>query len=127
LAIPRWPQRNACGDAPACLEQRYRERLLALKSSPIPTAAAAVRPSFACNGSLSPVEQAICDDPVLAGLDQKVASQYGRLAAILTGAERQTLVGDQRQWMARRNRCGADASCLTIRYGERLTALAGMQ
>ena len=119
-------QRNACGDDAACLEQRYRERLLALKSSPIPTALA-VRPSFDCGGALSQVEQAICADPVLAGLDQKVASQYGRLAAILTGAQRQSLVGDQRQWIGRRNRCGADASCLTMRYGERLSTLAGMQ
>ena len=119
-------QRNACGDDAACLEERYRERLLALKSSPIPTPVA-VRPSFDCGGALSQVEQAICADPVLAGLDQKVASQYGRLAAILTGAQRQSLVGDQRQWIGRRNRCGADASCLAVRYGERLSTLAGMQ
>ena len=79
--------RNACGDGFVCLEAQYRARLPALARKNTP-AAVAVHPSFDCSGALSPVEQTICGNAVLAGLDQQVATHYGRLAAVL-GAEQQ--------------------------------------
>lgn len=69
--------------------------------------APAVRPSFSCSGTLTSSEKAICADPELAAWDRAVARVY----RVQTRDGGVSLV-DQRRWIADRNRCGADRTCL---------------
>lgn len=69
-------------------------------------------PSFDCSGSLNVSERRICASPDLAGLDRKMADTYAWLQGQLSEARRAELARDQRQWLARRNACGANDHCL---------------
>ena len=64
-------------------------------------------PSFSCSGNLSLSERAICDEPELSAWDRAIALLYpvGRKSEILT-------ISQQREWLASRNKCGADKACL---------------
>lgn len=84
---------------------------------------AAADPSFDCAKASSAVEKAICseDNPGLALQD----GALGRLfAALKREGGHDAILASQREWLKRRDACGADVNCLTRRYDERLQILA---
>lgn len=79
-----------------------------------------VRPGFSCSGRLNATEARICANPTLAGLDQKMVSTYNWLSGQVNGGERNRLKQDQRNWLARRNGCGANDNCIQGQISERI-------
>lgn len=82
----------------------------------------AVRASFACAKARGATEQAICASATLAGYDRSVAAAY-RFALQRAGDGAGTIRQAQRDWIAARDACGADADCLGKRMRERLEQL----
>lgn len=72
--------------------------LLILKPAP-----SRVTASFDCAKAVSPVERTICSDPVLAGWDRSVKRAYDDTSGDL---------GEQRAWLAQRDKCGTNRACL---------------
>jgi uncharacterized protein YecT (DUF1311 family) len=81
-----------------------------------------VQASFACAKARGATEQAICGSVTLAGYDRSVAAAY-RFALQRADGEAQTIRQAQRDWIATRNACGADADCLGKSMRERLDQL----
>lgn len=79
-------------------------------------------PSFACSGTLSWDERAICDDADLAAKDRQMVSAYRDLLASLSGPNRQNLMNDQAKWLRERRDC-PDSLCLSVSYYSRIRAL----
>ncbi len=77
-----------------------------------------VTPSFACAGSLSPVEQTICASNELAAWDRSVSDAYNvqiQEQQEIDANDKTALAGmkaAQRAWLAKRNHCQTDAGCL---------------
>lgn len=87
-----------------------------LPGAPISTAQAQ---SFNCNYARLPAEIAICQDIELRQLDSIMASHYYNLPGYAKTHER----GEQKRWLARRNRCGYNAPCLRNEYVYRIGQL----
>ncbi|WP_193141289.1 peptidoglycan-binding protein [Meridianimarinicoccus sp. MJW13] len=81
-------------------------------------------PSFSCDQAGTPTEHAICGSDGLALLDRTLAEayQYG------LSRQHSTRTGDfregQRAWLARRNACGANKTCLRDEMMARIETLA---
>jgi uncharacterized protein len=80
-------------------------------------------PSFDCGHAAAPYERQICESPALAQLDSAVATAYAAAGAGVSPEDRAKVIAEQRAWLQRRNRCGADASCLEQSMTERLSQL----
>lgn len=65
--------------------------------------------SFDCRKATSPTEKAICADPALAELDDRMAAAYKRGLADWNGAVARYVRLDQQGWLAERNRIGRAA------------------
>jgi uncharacterized protein len=87
--------------------------------------AAAANPSFSCAGNLAPVEAVICSDDSLAVLDRRLTAAYERMYASFPASERGTLTAVQRTWLAQRNACRTDKTCIRNAYLARLRQLGG--
>jgi uncharacterized protein len=92
--------------------------------------AAAASPSFNCTGTLTATERAICSDASLAALDVALAAAYQKKFDSLpkdTGnaldETRAGLAFTQKAWLAHRNDCGADKTCIRKAYVLRTGAL----
>ena len=104
-------------------------RLLLLAAVPLAAhAQAKPAPSFNCDGATIESEKAICSDPQLARLDQRLAKVWnsyldnfddGRLLKILRG--------DQAAWLAQRDACGPESACIGSAYAERYGLITGQQ
>ncbi|MCR8722963.1 caspase family protein [Frigidibacter sp. ROC022] len=81
------------------------------------------RPDW-CRAAATPTELAICADASLAGQDIRMARQYATLLKSLAQDAGSRLKSDQRNWLKRRNACGADVTCLQAAYRDRLAELA---
>lgn len=81
-----------------------------------------VRASFDCAKARGATERAICASATLAGYDRSVAAAY-RFALERADDEAQTIRQGQRNWIAARNACGADADCLDRSMRERIEQL----
>lgn len=90
---------------------------LALLLGAMPLARAA---SFDCGKAATWVEQAICRDPDLSVLDERMAEAFR--AARAGAADPDALLGEQRRWLERRNGCG-NTTCLHALYEARVRAL----
>lgn len=77
--------------------------------------------SFDCASARSKTEKAICADPYLSGLDEKLAQRWRSTLANV--ADPKALKTDQRQWLKSRNACGDLAACLRRQYVMRLAEL----
>ena len=84
------------------------------------TAVMPIQPSFSCTQAGTAVEQAICANPELGRLDQKLAQVYK--AAREGAADPARIQAQQRTWLQSRNACGTDA-CLLASYQARLGEL----
>ncbi|HKY93975.1 MAG TPA: MliC family protein [Kiloniellales bacterium] len=83
--------------------------------------------SFDCAKAADPIELSICEDPQLSRLDSELAAIYTRAEAdgdsVPSGNDLRIA---QRQWVATRNRCGAEADprgCLVKAYAARIQQL----
>lgn len=85
-------------------------------------AGAIARPSFNCARASTPTETTLCSNSALAMLDVQLSELYLRQ---LPGQAPQKAIAqqEQRNWLAQRNLCGADASCLFNAYSERIAQL----
>ncbi len=122
-------RRNACGNQVPCIAQAYDQRIGQLRAlsggpsqqvatfaPPQRTVGAPVSPSFACDGKLSRIEQAICDDPALAQRDRDLAALY-KIARARPG-----IADGQRAWIRIRNGCN-DVACIARAYDQRIGEL----
>ena len=87
--------------------------------------AASAAPSFSCGGNLAPTEAVICSDNSLATLDRELAAAYARMYASFPASERGTLTAVQKGWLAQRNACRTDKTCIRNAYQARLRQLGG--
>jgi uncharacterized protein len=71
---------------------------------------AAERPSFDCAKAGAPTERAICGSDALAALDRDIAALYRQRRA--RAPSTRSVDDQQRQWLAVRDGCNADATCL---------------
>ena len=83
-------------------------------------------PGFSCSGNLFPTEAVICSDQGLASLDRQLAAVYGSKLRNLPADQQAELKATERTWVAERNRCGTDRSCIRNAYQAR-TSLGGSQ
>ncbi|WP_281984413.1 hypothetical protein [Thalassorhabdomicrobium marinisediminis] len=114
-AQSRWLRaRNACGTAIGCIEERYAERIAALRGArPVRSD---LRPW--CDGArLNPTEQTICRTETLADLDAALQAIYG-------AAQARDADGAQLRWLRDdRDACGTDTFCIGDAYLRRIMAL----
>jgi hypothetical protein len=81
-------------------------------------------PSFNCRYARSPVERAICADPVLAAKDRRMALLYEQAGGSRHGPVDIT----QFRWLSARNACGASRAleaCVERVYDARIAELSG--
>jgi uncharacterized protein len=83
----------------------------------------AQNPSFSCRGVDRCPERVICDTPELARMDNAMAGLYFTLQGMASRPGARALLENQRDWLASRNDCGCNASCLVSTYSERISAL----
>lgn len=105
-------QYRACGYA--FCETRPRPQ-------PAPVATA---PSFSCSGNLSQTESVICSDDLLSRLDVELAASYASKVDGQRVNEQAATRALQRDWLSRRESCGADKQCIRREYSGRLDELA---
>ncbi len=77
-------------------------------------------PSFRCSGDLKVAEVSICRTESLAKLDIKLDKAVRRKLRGMPKDKRDRLIRQQRAWLAYRNSCMRDRSCIASRYEERL-------
>ncbi|MGB6536969.1 MAG: lysozyme inhibitor LprI family protein [Xanthobacteraceae bacterium] len=87
--------------------------------------AAAAGPSYSCSGSLLPTERAICDNANLSALDVALTALYQNVYNKTSGAARDRLVSDEKAWIARRDSCSTNVTCITNVYRQRIAQLGG--
>ncbi len=100
--------------------QGARAGTLTAQPAPAPT-----QPGFDCRKVQSATEGAICASPQLAGLDRQMSQAYAAALGGSSGAGAAQLRESQRQWIARRNACGADTICIADAYRSRAAVLHG--
>lgn len=82
---------------------------------------AGVAASFDCSKNLTPMESLICSDNSLSQLDEKMSKAYS--AALARSSDKAALRREQREWIARRDPCGANRDCLEGAYKTRIMDL----
>lgn len=99
--------------------------LVALMLLGVAAPAAAAAPSFSCGGTLAPTEAVICSDDSLAALDRQLSAAYTKMYASFPASERGTLTSVQKTWLAQRDACRTDKTCIRNAYLARLKQLGG--
>lgn len=80
--------------------------------------------SFSCETADQTAEFAICNDENLLLLDEKLGEIFARkYVNASTSPQRQAVTREQTSWLQKRNACGDDFTCLTLRYRERIREL----
>ncbi len=82
-----------------------------------------VSPSFDCAAASTPTETAICQDPALARSDRDLSAKFGIALRGRTDASKKELRAQQKVWLAARDACGAERTCISDEYSARLSAL----
>jgi hypothetical protein len=93
---------------------------------PAPVRVATPTPSFNCRYARTPVERAICADPVLAAKDRRMALLYERAG----GSRYRPVDPTQWRWLSARNACApaggpALEACIDRAYEARIAELSG--
>jgi len=81
--------------------------------------------SFDCAKANSVTEKAICADGKLSKLDSDLSVTWKNASDVAIAPA--AMKSSQLQWLKLRDACGADISCLSARYNERLAALVSTQ
>lgn len=77
-------------------------------------------PSFPCSAAGTPTEKALCTTAGLWAKDRAMNSVYFYIRRFPDVQLRKALLADQREWLRRRNACGAHVQCLNASYDQRL-------
>jgi uncharacterized protein len=92
--------------------------------------ALAATPSFPCTASLTSTEQTVCADDSLAALDRALATAYrNKFDGLPVESSNaldevvRSLVLTQKAWIAHRNSCGTDRTCIRNAYVTRTRSL----
>lgn len=81
--------------------------------------------SFSCSNAETAAQFAICNDEGLLEMDEKLGMIYAtRYVNSSTAPERQAVTREHSLWLKKRNACGTDFTCLSLRYEERIKALS---
>jgi uncharacterized protein len=113
----RWiAQRNRCA-SPSCLTELYPARIAELKAA-ASTNSSANPASFDCSRAGQPVEQMICANARLLGLDQQLNAAFQAAG----GSAMPELRAAQAGWLAQRNRC-TNPACVAGLYRSRISEL----
>lgn len=78
--------------------------------------------SFDCNKASTPVEKAICADPVLSSLDDNLSSVYR--AALKLAPDPNLLKSQQRAWLVNILKNCTDTTCIANAYQSRINSLS---
>lgn len=98
--------------------------ILAFAGAPFTASPAAAQgPSFDCARASTAVEGAICGSAALSALDRQLAAAYSARRAALGSSARERLRAEQRGCIGIRDRCGANAGCLSNAMRARIGAL----
>ena len=77
--------------------------------------------SFNCAKAKTPDEKAICANRSLSELDVKMAALFGvRMKLPMLMGSRGAAQDEQREFLANRGTCGADAACIGASYQQRI-------
>lgn len=77
-------------------------------------------PSFDCTKASTPIERAICSDPLLGQLDGALSENYKyMLASDIGDGARNDLRATQKKWIAERNKCTSN-QCVADAYRKRI-------
>ena len=77
-----------------------------------------------CRKANAPALYAICGNYVLGQQEARMATLYGIATSLVAMGQRGELNDTQREWLAERDRCGDDISCLHDVYGRRIRQLS---
>ena len=93
-------------------------------------ASANFQPSFECNQNNNAVERMVCNNTGLASRDRILSALFYKMVDELPDDARAQLRQSQRDWLTRRNACGAltaslASSCVTLIYEDRIAELRG--
>ena len=80
--------------------------------------------SFNCRYAKTPDEVAICGDPRLSQLDERMSRRFFTLRNELSPPEQIRLDDTQGHWLNRRSSCGSDPDCIAEAYLSRIDQLA---
>lgn len=78
-------------------------------------------PSFECSAASSPTESALCSNEALWAKDRATSAIYFYIHSYQDAALRKKVLANQRDWLKLRNECGANKTCLTQIYDQRLS------
>lgn len=92
-----------------------------LLAAAMPAASAA---GFDCGKATSAVEKRICADPILSGLDGRLAEAYRAALAATDDYGRKALGTEQRDWVAHARNICEDDFCLRQAYTDRIAVLS---
>lgn len=92
----------------------------ALAVALVPSAQAA---SFDCTKARRADERAICNNRELNDLDVEMATWLEVTTSLVMMGQRGSIRDDQREWLAKRGRCGASVPCLRQSYRGRILQL----
>ncbi len=85
--------------------------------------------AFDCSKAATDVEKAICADPQLKRLDDRLADAYAAVRSASSPADQKMLARSQKRWIAEREYCGGDdtgiAACVAGKTKDRLGLLLG--
>lgn len=80
--------------------------------------------SYSCQKASTSVEKTICGSVPLAAYDRSVAESYAYVAKQLKEAQNSDALNrlktEQKEWLAKRNSCGAEVGCLEKSMSDRL-------
>ena len=81
--------------------------------------------SFSCADADKPAEFAVCNNENLLALDEKLGNVFtAAYVKAATTPQRQSVTREQSEWLKARNACGADFTCLDLRYREQISRLS---
>ncbi|MEM5470090.1 lysozyme inhibitor LprI family protein [Celeribacter marinus] len=82
--------------------------------------------SFDCNKATTETEIAICSDPELSALDDRLSAIYvrGRQVTKNVSGSDLKIQTDQINWLNKRNQCGLETDCLVNAYQTRIKELS---
>jgi uncharacterized protein len=76
--------------------------------------------SFPCSRARSCTEQVICQTPELSHMDDRMAAMYFSFQSQSSRRGATALLQSQRSWLASRDSCVCNASCLMDHYAARI-------
>ncbi len=74
--------------------------------------------AFDCSKARSTTEKAICKNSSLKALDSRMSRSYVKAMNQISSQNGKTLRKSQYIWLASRNKCGSNVSCLKQRYND---------